>query len=501
MDYPIRAVQETAREYLRVSYAQGGRLESPDEQHEVNALHARSNGWKLGTPYAEPEAVSASRHGGRQRGEFTTLLADLDHGRFAASILILWEPSRGSRQVSEWVQLVDACERARVRIYVTSHSRAYDPANSRDRRTLLEDAVDSEYEAAKISQRVTRSAAARAARGEPHGRVPYGYRRVYDPLTRRLVAQEPDPAEAAVVAELLTRLYGGESVRSIERDFAARGITTRGTAKWPPRPFCAQQLRAMALNPAYAGLRTHLPKASVEGWRRRGALDGQVTATWPPLVDAEVFWTVRAMLTDPARVSTRPGAARHLLSMIATCGVCSSPLGIRYRNNRREYTCRQAQHVRHSADDLDREATAAILAWLSRPDVAVMLRPSPEGLPELAHVRAELAKAERDLAEWRARAGRREVTAESFAVIEPAILADITRLQERDRELSVPRELAGWTGTWDEVRARWQAAPVEAQRRVARMVMSPGLLGVLRLDPGQRGVALPASERVRWERA
>ena len=475
-------------------------MESPAEQHDVNAAHAARNGWTLGSSYAEAEAISASRHGRRQRGAFTQLLGDLENGRFAAQILILWEPSRGSRQVGEWVRLIDACQDARVRIYVSSYAKMFDPADDRDRRNLLEDAVDAEWESAKTSRRVARSTAARAARGEPHGRVPYGYRRVYDPATRRLTAQEPEPAEAAVVAELFARLHAGHSIRSIRADFTARGITTRGSRRWPPRPFGPQQLRTMALNPAYAGLRTHVPKAGAPRWRRPGILDGQVPATWPPLVTPEVFWAVRVLLTDPARSRTRPARGRHLLSMIAVCGVCGSPLSVRFRDGQRVYVCRAAQHVRHDADDLDGEATGALLAWLCRPDVGAMLRPAPEGVPELGRVRAELARAEGDLADWRARASRREVSAESFAVIEPGILAEIGRLRERDRDLSVPRELAGWTGTWDEVRARWDAAPVEVRRRVARMVFSPGLLGTLCLDHGRPGVLLPASARVRWER-
>jgi hypothetical protein len=37
-------------------------------------------------------------------------------------------------------------EQRSMSIFVTTHGRCYDPANGRDRRSLLEDAVDSEYE-------------------------------------------------------------------------------------------------------------------------------------------------------------------------------------------------------------------------------------------------------------------------------------------------------------------------------------------------------------------
>ena len=40
---------------------------------------------------------------------FAGLLADLDADRFGAGVLVLWESSRGSRKVSEWCALIEAC--------------------------------------------------------------------------------------------------------------------------------------------------------------------------------------------------------------------------------------------------------------------------------------------------------------------------------------------------------------------------------------------------------
>jgi DNA invertase Pin-like site-specific DNA recombinase len=102
-------------------------------------------------------------------------MADLEAGRFGASVLIIWESSRGSRRVGEWASLIDVCAEQGVKIYVTKDAALYDPSRGRDRRSLHEDAVDSEYESSKISDRTKRSNAARAAEGKPHGRVSYGY--------------------------------------------------------------------------------------------------------------------------------------------------------------------------------------------------------------------------------------------------------------------------------------------------------------------------------------
>ncbi len=91
------------------------------------------------------------------------------------------------------------------------HGRLYDPAVARDRRSLLEDAVDAEYESDKTSERLLRSVRAAAELGKPHGKNLYGYRRVYDPQTRRLLRIEEHPEQAPIVKEAAQRILRGDS--------------------------------------------------------------------------------------------------------------------------------------------------------------------------------------------------------------------------------------------------------------------------------------------------
>jgi hypothetical protein len=42
--------------------------------------------------------------------------------------------------------LLELCEQRSVSIFMTTHGRCYEPGNGRDRRSLLEDAVDSGYD-------------------------------------------------------------------------------------------------------------------------------------------------------------------------------------------------------------------------------------------------------------------------------------------------------------------------------------------------------------------
>ncbi|MGW2938594.1 recombinase family protein [Streptomyces sp. NPDC001156] len=178
----------TGREYLRVS-AKGER--SIPEQRDDNTRAAEREGVALGRPYQDQG--SASRYARTNRDDFDRLTDDLKNGQFGADLLWLWESSRGSRRVGEWVTLIELCEENAVRVYVTTHGRVYNPADPRDRRSLLEDAVDSEYESAKIKahpeghgrQRPRRQAARHLpVRLRPRVRHPARQARPYPPVPR-----------------------------------------------------------------------------------------------------------------------------------------------------------------------------------------------------------------------------------------------------------------------------------------------------------------------------
>jgi site-specific DNA recombinase len=487
---------EAAREYLRVSMDLSGRLRSVEEQHTENEAAAKDRGWDLLPPYGESTAVSASRFGSTRRGGFEKLLADLESDRFGAGILILWEPKRGSRRVSEWARLIELCDDRGVQVFVTSHRRMYDMQDPRDRRALQLESVDGEYDSAQKSEAIRRAIGANAAAGKPHARTPFGYRRRYEVNSggkRILVAQEPDAAEAPVVREIFDRLYRGHTLKAICRDFDARGIRTRHGKPWDP-----SKLRQVALRPIYCGLRVHAP-----GTRHRD-LTGAVEATWPALIDRHIYFAVRSMLMDPARKTTRPGRGIHLLSQIVACDVCGAPLSTTYRyGNGREYQCRAGSHVRVIADDLDQYATAAIFAYLSRDDVLADLRRSMAGQDdqEINEVRGRLAEARAELNELRAAVSAGKLSVGSLVAAEPGILTRIDDLEARERELSTPPALAGLVG--DDIRERWDGMPMSAKREVARMLLSPSMLGQLRVGRGRNTggqMVTSAAERVKWAR-
>jgi DNA invertase Pin-like site-specific DNA recombinase len=464
------------REYLRVSHDRSGRERSPDEQHDEIAAAAESAGWTLiGSGYRD--TTSASRFARKGRNGFDRLVTDLEDDRFDADMLILWESSRGSRRVGEWLRLIELCEDRGVRIHVHLHHRTYDPANPRDRRSLLEDAVDSEFEVAKTSERVRRAVAAGAAAGQPAGGPPpYGYRRVHHERTGALLGQEPHPDEAPIVREVFRRVEKGHALAAVARDFAARGITNRSG-----RPWSQQHLRKFLLNPAYDGWRVH------KGERHK--------ASWPALVPHRQWLAVQRILNDPARTKRKPGGAKYMLSMIAVCDVCDGPLTVSPAKGD-VYVCFRFRHLSIQRADLDEAALRAVARFLSSKRYYRMFT-DPGNEAELEQVAEQLAEAR---AEWDALAG---MSARLAARMEPGIADRIEVLETREDELRTPSQLAGLLSgsPGDDVATRIRNAPIAAQRTVMRLVLAPGRLGQLRLKRSPvRGHRVPVAQRIEFRR-
>jgi site-specific DNA recombinase len=118
---------KSAREYLRVSLDRSGRARSLEEQHADHVRVAGEQGW-VEDSYRD-ESVSASRYSRRVRDGCDALITDLEGDRFGARVLMMWESSRGSRRVGEWVRLLELCEQRSVSIFVTTHGRCYEPGN------------------------------------------------------------------------------------------------------------------------------------------------------------------------------------------------------------------------------------------------------------------------------------------------------------------------------------------------------------------------------------
>ncbi|HEX6498704.1 MAG TPA: recombinase family protein [Micromonosporaceae bacterium] len=415
------------------------------EQEAENRRACQRHGWQVAVAYSDGE--SASRFASRQRENWSRLLADLAAHRF--DVLVLWEPSRGDRDPETWFPLLGRCRDGGVKLYITSHDRLYDPQNPRDWRSLAEDGIDSAYESEKMSMRLRRAHAALAAAGRPSGHVPYGYLRRYHPVTRTLVEQEPDPATAPIVREVITAVGEGVPISVLTERLNQRGVPAPGGGRWDRKA-----VRRLAVNPVYFGKRRH-----------RGVLHD---AVWPALITDDVWYAAQRVLTDPARRTTRPGRARHLLTGIATCAVCASVLGA----HGGKYACQRFGCVTVKESAVDELIVDRIVDRLSQPDMR-------EAFSLVAGSDAEVTAARAEVAELRARldaaadqyaAG--QISAATLARVEAQLTPRIDEAQRRAVRAATPPTLRVLLDPDVGIRQAWDRLHMGARREVVRTLLT-----------------------------
>jgi DNA invertase Pin-like site-specific DNA recombinase len=466
--------------YMRVSDDQGGHSRSDEQQAVAMRKVCSANGWRVVAAYDEPDR-SASRFAKRDRPEWAKLLTGLRAGRF--DVLVLWEPSRGDRTLTTWSQFLDECRSWNVLIHIVSHHHTYDLSNPRDWKALAEDGIDSAWESEKTSMRIKRDLADSAARGRPHGRKAYGYMRRYYPDTGKLASQEPDPATAPVVKEIITRVAGGDAVSAIRRDLNRRGIPSSTGGRW-----AHSSINSLVLNGVcYIGKRRHNGGPLIDG-------------DWPALVSEEVYWRAVTILSDPARKKDaerrggiRPGGAKWLLSHIARCSKCDVPLGVR-RNRMRngvpvpQYDCENG-HAFIPVEFMDKCVSEAVIKWASKPGVYEAIMRGNDS--EAAAARDEASAERTRLAQFEDDAIAGRISAASFARISAGIETRIADLERAANEAAVNPVLSALLdrgSAEDNVRACWAGMPLTARRRVVRAITA--VPGYLRLRPsGPRGRA------------
>jgi site-specific DNA recombinase len=458
--------------YLRKSV---GRKAVPRQRALTNAYVTQLGG-RIIAEFADADRTAFRKPDGDQpkRDGFTAMLDMLRANRRLA--LAAWHADRLTRNDEDTAQLIRVCA-AGDHLVVTQSGGSYDLSTANGRKRLRDDASAAIYEVDHNRERVLAARAEVASDGRwLGGKRPFGWEPDPDPVDgdgKPMLDEDGRPvkgmlrlreAEAVALMAAHYDLLGGMPLGAIARDWNAKGILTSAGKPWR-----AREVGRVLRRPRNAGLMEHC---------------GQITgpAKWPAIVAEKTWRAVAAMLADPARRTTPGPERRHLLTWLATCGVCGSPVFCTTTSNaassggtrRKTYRCREDTrgHVARDAATLDDFITRLVIERLSRPDAARLLV-SRGSKPDIAALQTEAA-AIRDLMKARDRLHRQRVIDDQMLTEGLAELrAELAEVEQKIADAGQADVLAPLIGNPAEV---WDRLSLGQRRAIIDTLMTVTVL-------------------------
>lgn len=426
-------------------------------------------GVQQGVVFEDPD-FSASRYARRDRPDYAALLEHIRHGN--AQMVSLWEVTRGSRQVGEWVAFLDLCRDRGVliRVFGGEDPETFDPRRQRDREHLINEGIKAEAEVERLRSRINPGIVDSALQGRPPGPLLYGYARIYGAPTdgslspsgsrRRDIRQIIREDEAEIVRRMARDTLAGVPLNTQAQTLNAAGVPTpTGKGVWR-----GSHINRLLRNPTYEGHRV---------------LDGKVVAenAWPAILDPDTAAQVRRILETPGRRNALDTTLLYQLSGAALCGPCRRTIRVKHKPGGLKYQCRHQGCLRVSAPmgAMDAAVDQLIVARLRMPDAAPAFVPATEdpALAEAESALRALKERHKELVEATSKPGGPSMSL--VAAAEKQLLPQIDVAEAKVRQLRRPPVLRGYNQ--DDLARRWPDYPVGERRAVlmalAEIVLSP----------------------------
>jgi site-specific DNA recombinase len=322
------------------------------------------------------------------RPGWQSVISDLKTRRVNA--ILAEDLDRVVRDPRDLEDLIDACERTRASARSISGSLTLTDGGTDSEITMARNMVAYANKSSRdTARRVREKREALNGLSYQGGPRPFGFVHAQDTEKyHRTLIMVPDEAEILRQAadDILNR---GISLNAISRDFRQRGVpTAKGDTEWS-----SVSLKKVLLKPAVAGLSVHTAKVRDEATGEIRAVPTLKPAPWEPILDRDVWERLTEKLKDPSRLTTPVGTGnepRYLLSNIAVCGACTGEVKVTgSASGWPTYMCRDGFHVRRKVALVDEFIERLIIARLSQPDAADLLRPPVRQGIDTAGLRAE----------------------------------------------------------------------------------------------------------------
>lgn len=408
---------------------------------------AARRGWPVGAVYVDDD-VSAYR--GKPRPEYRRMLDDIRAG--AVDAVVVWHLDRLHRHPKELEVFFEVCDAAGVTALASVTGDT--DLSTHDGRFLARilGAV-ARKESDDKSRQITRKhlEMAQAGRAIIGGTRPFGYRDD---------SRTPEPTEAAAIREAVARIIAGDSLRGIASDWNSRGIKSVSGRDWS-----IQVLRRMLMSARISGQRSYHGEIVAKG-------------EWEAIITPQQTAQVRAVLTDPARL-TRRTVRRYLLSSgLLRCGYCDAVLVARPRaDGTRRYVCAKGPglagcgRIAVLAEPLEHFIAEAVLYRLDTPELAAALAGAARADTDATAAQDSLAADQAQLTELATAYGERQVTFPEYLAARKPIEARIDAARGRVSRLTRTAALDGYIGESATLRAAWADLALNRQRAIIAAVL------------------------------
>lgn len=429
--------------YCRISKDKTGAGLGVERQEEDCRKLAEKLGWEVVFVYADNDI---SAYSGKPRPQYQAMLQALRDGM--ASAIIAWHTDRLHRSPTELEEFISLCEQSNV-VVRTVQAGELDLATPAGQMTARIVGAVARHEVDHARKRLLSARAQAAEKGRAHGRVPWGYQAVVDPVSGSIINRVPHPENAPLIREAVARILAGETAYAVAKTFNDRGIPTpQGGARWH-----TGLVSTMVQSPTYAGFRSH---------------KGVVTkGMWEPIVSAEDHEKLVALLSSRARVMHRGAEPKYLLSGIAICGVCKSVVHRNKSHGRDAYTCSaNTRCVSRNLAQVDAYVTKAILARCKTLSIPSRSRQDPK----VAAAAEEARTLQATLEEYETMAENLEITPASFKRIAQGLRPKIEDAERRAAPSFAIPELEQLAGP--NAPLVWKDMGILGKRNVVRALMT-----------------------------
>lgn len=420
-----------------------------------------SKGWRIEAEYVDnDESASPERRNGKPRPAYTQMLDDVRAGRIGR--VVAWHADRLYRHPRELEDIIDLCQAHGVGLATVGGDLDLSSDMGRQVARILGAVARGEVERKSARQKL--GAKQRAENGAlwwPSR--PFGYRTVgpdtdtWSPTGKDI---ELHPSEAPLVADAYSRVLAGDSLNAIATDWNMAGVTTPKGCVWR-----GAQVRQLLINSRNAALRTYSGDKSLP----RAERVGMVAASWPAIVDRDVWEGVCAVLADPARRNGADRGRKYLLSGLASCGLCGSLMGSGATSAGPVYRCKSCHRVSRSVAKVDAYVCDWVTGRLAMPDAAELL--VSEKRDDIVQLRERAAALRKRLNQLATDFADGDLTPAQLKTATVRIKEQLAQLDTSMQDRNRARVFEGVIGV-DDVAAAFVALTLDRQRAVVAAMVT-----------------------------